>query len=44
MKEIFINKENDVAQIVLVENGNLLEKYEENESSKCFARYASSIY
>ena len=34
MKEIFINKENDVAQIVLVENGNLLEKYEENEKKK----------
>ncbi len=34
MKEIFINKEADVAQIVLVENGNLLEKYEENEKKK----------
>ena len=41
MKEIFINKQNDMAQIVLVENGNLIEKYEENDKIK---RLEGKIY
>ena len=41
MKEIFINKRNEIAQIVLIENGNLLEKYEENEKKK---RLEGKIY
>ncbi len=34
MKEIFIKKTENIAQIVLLENGNLIEKYEENEKKK----------
>ena len=41
MKEIFINNRNEIAQIVLLENGNLLEKYEENEKKK---RLEGKIY
>ena len=41
MKEIFISKQKDIAQIVLVENGNLLEKYEEKDSKK---RLEGKIY
>ena len=41
MKEIFISKNKDIAQIVLVENGNLIEKYEENEKIK---RLEGKIY
>lgn len=41
MKEIFINKVNNIAQIVLVENGNLLEKYEDNDKKK---RLEGKIY
>lgn len=41
MKEIYISKNKDIAQIVLVENGNLIEKYEENEKIK---RLEGKIY
>ena len=41
MKEIFINKNKDIAQIVLVENGNLIEKYEESDKKK---RLEGKIY
>ncbi len=34
MKEIFINKSGNISKIVLVENGNVLEKYEENDTKK----------
>lgn len=34
MKEIFIKKNENIAQIVLVENGNILEKYEDNDKKK----------
>ncbi len=34
MKEIFIKRDGNVAQIVLVENGNVLEKYEDNDKKK----------
>ena len=34
MKEIFIRKKENIAQIVLVENGNVLEKYEDNDKKK----------
>ncbi len=34
MKEIFIKKKENIAQIVLVENGNILEKYEDNDKKK----------
>ena len=34
MKEIYISKKNDTAIIVLIDNGNLIEKYEENDKSK----------
>ena len=41
MKEIFINKKNNIAKIVLLENGNLLEKYEDDNSKK---RLEGKIY
>ena len=41
MKEIYISKNKDIAQIVLVENGNLIEKYEENDKVK---RLEGKIY
>lgn len=41
MKEIFISKENEIAKIVLLENGIVTEKYEENESKK---RLEGKIY
>lgn len=41
MKEIFIKKTGNIAQIVLLENGNLLEKYEENDKKK---RLEGKIY
>ena len=34
MKEIFIKKTENIAQIVLLENGNVIEKYEENDKKK----------
>lgn len=34
MKEIFIKKNGNIAEIVLVENGNILEKYEDNDRKK----------
>lgn len=34
MKEIFINKQDHISKIVLVENGNLVEKYEEDDRHK----------
>ena len=34
MKEIYIRKNGNIAQIVLLENGNILEKYEENDKKK----------
>lgn len=41
MKEIFINKKDGISKIVLVENGNVIEKYEENEKRK---RLEGKIY
>ena len=41
MKEIFINKTDSISRIVLVENGNVIEKYEENEKKK---RLEGKIY
>ncbi len=41
MKEIFIQTENQISTIVLVENGNLIEKYEEDNSKK---RLEGKIY
>lgn len=41
MKEIYISKNNNIATIVLVENGNLIEKYEENDKIK---RLEGKIY
>ncbi len=41
MKEIFINSKDNVKQIVVTDNGNILEKYEENEKSK---RLEGKIY
>lgn len=41
MKEIFINKKDGISRIVLVENGNVIEKYEENEKRK---RLEGKIY
>lgn len=41
MKEIFINKKDSISRIVLVENGNVIEKYEENEKKK---RLEGKIY
>lgn len=41
MKEIFINRVEDISKIVLVENGNVIEKYEENQKKK---RLESKIY
>lgn len=41
MKEIYISKNKDIAQIVLVENGNLIEKYEEKDKIK---RLEGKIY
>lgn len=41
MKEIFISKTDDVAKIVLVENGNIIEKYQENDKVK---RLEGKIY
>ena len=34
MKEIFIKKTDNITQIVLLENGNVIEKYEENDKKK----------
>ena len=41
MKEIFIKKTENIAQIVLLENGNVIEKYEENDKKK---RLEGKIY
>ena len=41
MKEIFINKQENISKIVLIENGNLVEKYEENDNKK---RLEGKIY
>lgn len=41
MKEIFINRIGNISKIVLVENGNVLEKYEEDNQKK---RLESKIY
>lgn len=41
MKEIFISKKDDIAKILLVENGNLIEKYEESDKIK---RLEGKIY
>lgn len=41
MKEIFINKQDHISKILLVENGNLVEKYEEDERVK---RLEGKIY
>lgn len=41
MKEIYINKKGNLAQIVLLENGNILEKYEDNNKKK---RLEGKIY
>lgn len=41
MKEIYISQKNEFTQIVLVENGNLIEKYEENDKVK---RLEGKIY
>lgn len=41
MKEIFINKQSNISKIVLVENGNVLEKYEEDDRKK---RLEGKIY
>ena len=41
MKEIFINKKDSISRIVLVENGNVIEKYGENEKKK---RLEGKIY
>ncbi len=41
MKEIFINKKDSISRIVLLENGNVIEKYEENEKKK---RLEGKIY
>ena len=41
MKEIFINKIENISKIVLVENGNVIEKYEENDQKK---RLEGKIY
>ena len=41
MKEIYIRKNGNIAQIVLLENGNILEKYEENDKKK---RLEGKIY
>ena len=32
MKEILINKKEDTKQILLLEDGNLVDKYEENKN------------
>lgn len=41
MKEIFINRVDNISKLVLVENGNLLEKYEEDYGKK---RLEGKIY
>ncbi len=41
MKEIFINKNQNISKIVLVENGNVIEKYEEDDRKK---RLEGKIY
>ena len=41
MKEIFIKKTENIAQIVLLENGNVIEQYEENDKKK---RLEGKIY
>ena len=41
MKEIFISKDNNIAKIILVENGNVIEKYEESDKVK---RLEGKIY
>ncbi|MCI8620370.1 MAG: Rne/Rng family ribonuclease [Clostridia bacterium] len=41
MKEIFINKIENVSKIVLIENGNVIEKYEEDDRKK---RLEGKIY
>ncbi len=41
MKEIYISKKGNLAQIVLLENGNILEKYEDNDKKR---RLEGKIY
>ena len=41
MKEIFINKQKHISKIVLLENGNVIEKYEEDDRKK---RLEGKIY
>jgi len=41
MKEIYIRKNGNISQIVFLENGNILEKYEENDKKK---RLEGKIY
>ena len=41
MKEIFINKVENISKIVLIENGNVIEKYEEDDRKK---RLEGKIY
>lgn len=41
MKEIFINKKEHISKIVLIENGNLVEKYEDDDRAK---RLEGKIY
>ncbi len=41
MKEIFIKKSNNISKIVLVENGNVLERYEDDDRKK---RLEGKIY
>ena len=37
MKEIFISKSDNISKIVLIENGNLVEKYEENDRNVTYS-------
>lgn len=41
MKEIFIKKDEHISKIVLIENGNVIEKYEDNDKKK---RLEGKIY
>lgn len=41
MKEIFINKTQNISRIVLIENGNIIEKYEEDDRKR---RLEGKIY
>ncbi|MCI8519301.1 MAG: hypothetical protein HFJ51_04345 [Clostridia bacterium] len=41
MKEIFIEKNENISKIVLIENGNVIEKYEDNDKKK---RLEGKIY